>query len=415
MTIDMVQFTPGMPVMTLEQAKARTNDVAGFCQDVLHREIDFSEIGGGKPTLLLPGAEKLATFFGLTPHMEILTQVLDWTGADHGGEPFVMFLIRCHLFDVRGVEVANMDALCHSQEEHYRWSWVMADDLPEGTDVSLLQSRGAVLSEFAFAVTKAETTGKYGKPPEYWKRFQDAIENGTARKTVRKTKDGKDLAAFEIDDFKYQIPNPRLMDYVHTILRQAEKRAFVAAVKTATGTSAYFTQDLDSLEILDTTYQVHGVNFGVGGEKLGEGEPGDPTDKQKDGKKSPAGATGKNTVRPYPPDVVRSKLLERIAAAQLKDNSACVPEKRLALTGWLDQAFRDTTGGYRVAFLRYLGIESTKDLTSASADTISSWLLTTGPDGSKALNPFSQQEVDNIAPLLDLPSDDSPIADFNEN
>ena len=36
-------------------------------------------------------------FFGLSPTFERVHVVKDWTGQDHGGEPFFYYLVKCRL------------------------------------------------------------------------------------------------------------------------------------------------------------------------------------------------------------------------------------------------------------------------------------------------------------------------------
>lgn len=49
------------------------------------------------------------------------------------------------------------------------------------------------LGAFEFAIIKGETTGQYGQPIEYWQRFRRAIADGTAMRSLKKTKNGKEL------------------------------------------------------------------------------------------------------------------------------------------------------------------------------------------------------------------------------
>ena len=109
----------------------------------------------------------------------------------------------------------------------------------------LLKARDGEVSEFAFAIEKAETSGKYGKPAEYWQKFKDAIANGTATSYKRKTSKGTMMDAWKMGSPLYCIPNDEMPDLTNTILKMAQKRALVAATLIATGLSDYFTQDLD--------------------------------------------------------------------------------------------------------------------------------------------------------------------------
>ena len=54
-----------------------------------------------RPILFKPGAEKIATLFGLRESLERLEAVKDWTGKDFS-EPFFNFEYKCTLRDRSG-------------------------------------------------------------------------------------------------------------------------------------------------------------------------------------------------------------------------------------------------------------------------------------------------------------------------
>jgi hypothetical protein len=128
-------------------------------------------------------------------------------------------------------------------EKKYRFRWVTKDRVPKNLSLDDLPSKGGKVSEFDFAVDKAETSGKYGKPAEYWQQFKIAQANGTAVTIDRKDSKGNVRKAIEIDTTMYGIPNEDIFDLVNTISKMAQKRALVAAALNATGASAVFTQD----------------------------------------------------------------------------------------------------------------------------------------------------------------------------
>lgn len=245
-----------LPAMSIAEAVERFNMMVEYTQKIMRSGIDFGEIPGtDKPTLLKPGAEKLSTFFGLTPKFEIVEKTQDWTGAEHGGEPFFYYMVKCRLF--RGERfMGEGDGLCNSWESRYRYRWVPEHEVPAGVDRSRCRKRGGKISEFNFSVEKAETGGKYGKPAEYWQKFKDAIEAGEAKSIRKKTKDGREFEAWEIDSTVFRIPNSDIADAVNTVLKISCKRAMIAAVLITTNASEYYTQDLDDLEIIDAEYSV---------------------------------------------------------------------------------------------------------------------------------------------------------------
>lgn len=253
-----------MPAMTVGHAMTRYNTIVSFVRQVMKDGVDFGTVPGtDKPTLLKPGAEKLTTLFGLTPQFPIVREVEDWDGKDHGGEPFFDFWYKCQLW--RGdTLIAEADGSCNSRESKYRWRWVSEEDIPPGMNKTNLKTRRGSLIEFDFAVDKAETGGKYGKPAEYWQAFKDAIANNTAIRTTRKTRDGREFAAWQIDTTVYRVPNEDIFSQVNTMQKMAQKRALVAATLLAVNASEFFTQDLEDLDpdTIDANYTVIPGNGG---------------------------------------------------------------------------------------------------------------------------------------------------------
>jgi hypothetical protein len=246
LTVEQDQF---MPVLSIPQAIARFNTLVTFVHTVMRDGVDFGTIPNTpKPTLLKPGAEKLTTLFGLTTRFVVIEKVEDWTGEQHGGEPFFYYWYRCQLW--RGERlIAEADGSCNSRESKYRWRWVGESDIPPSADKTALLKRGGAISEFTFAVDKAETGGKYGKPTEYWQAFRDAIAGGTARAIKKKIKSGEERDAWEIDSTLYRVPNEDIPSQVNTIQKMAQKRALVAAALIGVNASEFFTQDAEDVEI----------------------------------------------------------------------------------------------------------------------------------------------------------------------
>ena len=239
-----------MPAMSMEIALARREAIVQFTKRIMCQDQDFGVIPGTqKPTLLKPGAEKLCNFFGLEPDYIPVEEIADWTGEGHNGEMFYYIRYRCVLRrDGRVLGVG--EGSCNSWESKYRYRWLAEDQLPACVEKSKLQSRGGrrTLVEFEFAVEKAETTGQYGKPAEYWRQFQDAITAGKARHIEKDTKKGKRPAwEIDVDTTLYRMPNPDIADQVNTIQKMGQKRALVASTLIATSASEFFTQDLEDL------------------------------------------------------------------------------------------------------------------------------------------------------------------------
>ena len=241
-----------VPAMTIAQAVSRYNNTLTFTREIMKEGKDYGTIpGSDKPCLMKPGAEKLSTFFGLTSKPVIVEKEEDWTGERHNGEPFFYYWYRVQLW--RGdYLLGEADGSCNSMESKYRYRWVQEDQVPPGVLKESLKRRGGRISEFTFAVDKAETGGKYGKSAQYWQEWRDAIEKKQAVLMKKKTNSGKEMDAWERDATYFRVPNPDIADSVNTIKKMALKRALVAVTLLVCNASEYFTQDLEDLEPVET-------------------------------------------------------------------------------------------------------------------------------------------------------------------
>jgi hypothetical protein len=236
-----------MPVFEIKQAIQRRNIIVEFTKEIMVDGVDYGKIPGtNEKTLLKPGAEKLATLFGLCPEFRIEQSIEDWTGTQHN-EPLFYYRYKCRLLR-NGRFLGESEGSCSSWESKYRYRWVSEEMARKrGYDLKTLQSQGGIISEFEFAIDKADTTGKYGKPAEYWQLFKDAIATGMARHIGKKIKSGEERDAWEIDSKVYRIPNPDCADQINTIQKMAQKRALIAATLVTTNASEFFKQDLEDM------------------------------------------------------------------------------------------------------------------------------------------------------------------------
>lgn len=235
------------PVMSFDDLIARYDLMRSLKDRVLFEGEDYVKIPGvEKPFLSKAGAQKLCMFFGYCPEYELLTGIEDWTGSGYEGEPLFYYKFRC-VIKKDGNAVGEGIGSANSWESKYRFRWIGREDAQRFEDWEKFPTRGGSIFEPEFAINKAETSGKYGKPLEYWTAFANAIANGTARKIMRKKKDGGDLPGWEIDATLYRVPNDQFPDVINTCQKQAEKRSMVEAVLSATGLSELFTQDEDSV------------------------------------------------------------------------------------------------------------------------------------------------------------------------
>lgn len=246
---DVVKAADFMPLLTVDQAVERKSQINQFIGKVMREGEDYGLMPGNqtKKVLMKPGAEKLCSIFGMAPTYERVTVVEDWTGAEHGGEPLFYYEYRCQL-SRGGRFMGEAIGSCNSWESKYRYRWVSEDIAKQRSDWENLPTRGGkkTIFEPIFALDRAETTGKYGHPPEYWARFRAAAEDGTAQRTKKKL-GAKDFDGYQmtVDETQYRIPNPDVADVVNTCQKMAQKRALVAAVLIVTNCSDAFTQDVE--------------------------------------------------------------------------------------------------------------------------------------------------------------------------
>lgn len=156
---------------------------------------DYGVIPGTrKPTLLKPGAEKIAKLLGLADEYEIIDKAEEWD------KPFFRYLIKCRLMSIaHRVIVSEGLGECNSMESKYRWRWVFQSELPSDIDKSKLVQR-----------------------------------------TIR-TKRG--------DAKQYRLDNDDIYSQVNTVLKMAKKRALVDASLSAGRLSDVFTQDIEDIKI----------------------------------------------------------------------------------------------------------------------------------------------------------------------
>lgn len=221
-----------MPEMGVEMATARFEALRDFVKSNMRAGIDYGIIPGtGKRKIILPGgkeeevpervlhkpgAEKLCTFFGLAKELVILDEVLDWTGKDHGGEPFFYQHVKIRL-SRNGRLIAEADGSANSWESkhRYRQGEYKCPKCEKETIRRSKEDRGG--GWYCW--------GRIGGCGAQFPKSDPAIES----QDVGKRK------------------NPDPADLVNTIQKMAYKRALIAATLVAVNASEYFTQDLDHL------------------------------------------------------------------------------------------------------------------------------------------------------------------------
>jgi hypothetical protein len=212
-----------MPALTIESAVERYQQVTEFVSRVLREDVDYGVIPGTeKRTLLKPGAEKLTTFFGLSTRFRLLERIEDWTGDEHGGEPFFYYLYRCQL--LRGdLLIAEADASCNSRETKYRWREAQRT-CPACGQATIIKGR----EEYGGGWVCFRKRGGCGA------KYADGDESIEGQQTGR-------------------VFNPDICDQVNTIQKMAQKRSLVGAVLIAVNASEFFTQDVEDFHARGVT------------------------------------------------------------------------------------------------------------------------------------------------------------------
>lgn len=183
-------------VMTAKEAERRMLELQVFVKSVMVPDVDYGKIpgAGDKPTLLQPGAQKLAELYGLAHRFEPVEIVRDWDRL------FFYFEYRTVLSARRdGSFVGEGLGSCNSRESKYAYRWIFENEIPRGLDPKSLE-------------TQIRTSRKNGK-----------------LYTV------------------FKLPNQDLASVVNTIQKMAAKRSYIHAVIAATRSSGIFTQDVEDL------------------------------------------------------------------------------------------------------------------------------------------------------------------------
>lgn len=336
------------PLLTAQAYQQRQQVMAEIIRTCLHDGVDYRKMPGNPAdatkALTKAGAEKLMSVFGLRPAFVVETKVEDWTGADHGGEPFFLREFRCQLWRGDFLIGEGLGSCC-SWESKYRYRWVSGEEATRnGYKLESLKSRGHQSSrfEFEFALQKKETTGRFGKPMEYWQRFEQAIADGTAKREQKETSKGRKMWGWSItfDDTQYRMPNPDGADVANTVLKMSQKRSLVAAVLVATNASDSFTQDVDEDLELTAKHQL---------EPEPEPEAGSasaPAASGQAAKPEPQAAPRGETRREPPPEPGDMAALppELAAFIQTARKPGKLGEVLSKATGWLQEQLRQALG-----------------------------------------------------------------------
>lgn len=207
-----------MPVFSIQSAVQRRDQIVEFVKRIMVPNTDFGVIPGtkSKPVLLKPGAERLCSFFGLSPEFLTMDEASDWTGVHHNGEPFFYVKYQCRL-SRNGKVIGSGEGSCSSWESKYRYR--------QG-------ERKCPSCNGAFIIKGKQ---EYGGG---WLCFAKKGGCGAKFSDGDKSIEGQSVE---------RVPNPDVADQVNTIQKMAQKRALIAAVLIGVNASEFFTQDLEDM------------------------------------------------------------------------------------------------------------------------------------------------------------------------
>jgi hypothetical protein len=206
----------------LEAMRKGVERAARMKEAIMVEDEDFGLIPGTKkPTLLKPGAEKLALAYGLTGRF-----AHSITYGDGISAPPITVVVDCylHLGGHEGPVVAQGMGMASSWENRYRW-----------------RKGGRICPECDLPGV-IFTKGRGGQ----WWHPSDAKPAGGCGANF--AKDDERLTSQ--DD--RQIENPDPFELGNTLLKMGEKRSYVDAVLRATASSGLFSQDMED-EVQDRT------------------------------------------------------------------------------------------------------------------------------------------------------------------
>lgn len=183
---------------------------------------DYGKVPGiAKPFLQLPGAEKLANFYGYAVRQEVDRLVRK--EGDSKDTPPLAYHVRSyvHLGSLDGPVIAMGYGEANSYEEKYRWRWSKATCPKCGREGMIRGKKDGPLQ------------GKWWCP---------AREGGCNNKVEPNATDGDGNLLVQTA----KVENEEPYGLAETLIQIAAKRSFVAAIRRATGTSGLFSQDDDS-------------------------------------------------------------------------------------------------------------------------------------------------------------------------
>ncbi len=208
-----IDTTASTTTTAIINSPERHQYLLSFVKNNMIKDVDYGVIPGtnNKPVLLKPGAEKLIRIFSLSADISLEYSIEDFTGKEYG-EPLFYYRYRCTL-TWQNQLIATCEGSANSWEKKYRYR--------EAKRVCpKCQQQAIRQSEREFYCWK-KIGGCGAKFPL---NFSQIVEQKAGL-----------------------IKNPDIFAQINGIQKISQKRSMVGAVLIATGSSEYFTQDLEDL------------------------------------------------------------------------------------------------------------------------------------------------------------------------
>lgn len=207
-----------VPVAHLPDTAASVDYVAKRLEmigDLMRRTmqlgVDYGVVPGtnNKPTLLKPGAEKLCVMFHLAERFDTEKT---WLAGDH-----LMVESKCRIHDMQDRFLGEASAVCSTRESKYAWRRAERQ-CPQCGKAAVFKSKKD--GEGWYCWRKKDGCGATFAPSD------PAI----------------------VGQVVGRVPNPDLPDSYNTVVRIAEKRALIGAVRMVTGASSLFDEERTDAE-----------------------------------------------------------------------------------------------------------------------------------------------------------------------
>lgn len=208
----------------IEAVKTMANIVFALRNDVLKKDMDYGVIPGtgDKPTLLLPGMEKLMRALNAVPDYIERSVIRDYD------RPLFHYEYECRLIDAdTGIAIPGGRGigLCTSMESAFRWR--------QSERVCPTCGKATIIKG------KAEYGGG-------WICFAKKGGCGAKFTAGDQSIEGQSTGRIE---------NPDIFDQVNAIMKRAKKRALGDAIKGAANVSEFFTVDLEDFARYDNVVE----------------------------------------------------------------------------------------------------------------------------------------------------------------